>query len=119
MKSETFPRSARLLTSDAFTQVFNKPGGRASNRYFLTLARENSVSSARLGMVVGKKAVPLAKDRNRLKRLMRETFRRSEVREVPVDMVVLVRKGAHNCDNQDVRDQLASLWKEIHTKLKC
>jgi ribonuclease P protein component len=48
----------------------------------------NQHSYARLGIVVGRKALPRAVDRNRFKRLVREQFRKVASRLQPLDIVV-------------------------------
>ncbi len=50
--------------------------------------RAEGFSEARLGLVVGKKLVKRAVDRNRVKRVIREEFRRCRPNLPPVDLVV-------------------------------
>ena len=40
-------------------------------------ARDNEVEMARLGLIVGKRMLPRAVDRNRTKRVIRESFRQA------------------------------------------
>lgn len=40
-------------------------------------ARDNEVEMARLGLIVGKRMLPRAVDRNRAKRVIRESFRQA------------------------------------------
>lgn len=49
-------------------------------------------SQARLGLVVAKRNVKLAVARNKLKRLIRESFRRQQVQLNGLDVVVVVKK---------------------------
>jgi ribonuclease P protein component len=48
----------------------------------------NQHNHARLGIVVGRKILPRAVDRNRFKRLVREQFRKVAARLPPLDIVV-------------------------------
>ena len=53
----------------------------------------NSHPQARLGIVVAKRNVRLAVARNRIKRLVRETFRHQQQRLNGLDIVVVVKKN--------------------------
>lgn len=50
--------------------------------------RGQGFSDARLGLVVGKKLLKRAVDRNRVKRVIREQFRRARPQLPPVDLIV-------------------------------
>lgn len=50
----------------------------------------NRMPSARLGLVVGRRAVPRAHARNRIKRIIRERFRRVRAELPALDIVVRV-----------------------------
>ena len=65
------------------------------NAALLLLAKHNTHGFNRLGMVIGKKHVSRAVDRNRIKRQIRETFRQSMQTEEAstLDIVVLARPG--------------------------
>ena len=77
--------------------------------------RPNSGSSARLGFVVGKKAVKRAVQRNWIKRLLRDRFRLARENLPAIDMVFIVRRG-HNAnafDKSDFKRQLEGIWKKL------
>jgi len=74
----------------AFDAVF-KNGTRASDKFFTYIALPNTLGHARLGIAVSKKSLRRAVDRNRTKRIIRESFRHSSVRNIPMDIVVLAR----------------------------
>lgn len=59
------------------------------------MARPNALGRARLGMIVAKRLLPKAVDRNRVKRCVREAFRLQRVNLPPCDFVVrLIAKPA-------------------------
>lgn len=111
--SRSFGREKRLLTSRQFSAVFDSPDGKVSNRYFLALARRNSVSLPRLGLVIGKKNVKLAVERNRLKRVMRDSFRRHQLLLSDLDITLVARKGLGDVENAELHQQLEKLWKRL------
>jgi ribonuclease P protein component len=64
------------------------------------LASPARPGAARLGLAISKKQARRAIDRNRLKRLIRETFRRSRDELPGVDLVVMARAVALGVDNR-------------------
>ena len=92
MKALGFPKAHRLLRPADYSKVFNDVQLKVSHRNFLILATPNPFGHARIGLVFSKKHLKLAVQRNRVKRQVRETFRRQ--RELPaVDIVILGRQG--------------------------
>ena len=86
-----FSRQSRLLKPAEFKSVFQQPM-RSGDDCFRILARANGIQRNRLGMAVSKKGCPLAVGRNRIKRVIRESFRSQMVgleNEETLDFVVL------------------------------
>jgi ribonuclease P protein component len=80
----------RLLKGTEFAAVF------AARRYhrsrsYLIMSRPNELGHARLGMVVAKRQFRRAVDRNRMRRIIRETFRRHSAELPALDVVVKVQ----------------------------
>lgn len=67
-------RDARLVSKAEFDRVF-ADNQRAKTDYLMVMARPNQVGHPRLGMVIAKRLLARAVDRNRVKRCVRESFR--------------------------------------------
>ena len=81
----------RLRDSVAFRRAFERKKP-ASDNILIVYANRNELGHPRLGISIGKKKVPSAAERNRIKRLLREVFRLSKG-ELPsgVDLVIVPR----------------------------
>jgi len=111
--SRGFGREKRLLTPRHFKAVFDSPTGKVPGKSVLLLARDNDLDHPRLGLVIGKKSVKLSVERNRLKRLIRESFRQHQESLVGWDIVIVARKGLGDLDNSEVVQQFGKLWKRL------
>ncbi len=116
MANSSYPKTARLLNAGEFQAVFSHSQYKVSCRYFLVLAKTNDLSNTRLGLVVAKKNISKAVQRNRVKRLIRDWFRRHQEFSPHLDMIVLVRKDADALNNQQLLNRLASLWDDLKQK---
>ena len=95
-----FPKTARVRSRAAYAQVFDK--ARRCHHPALTLhmaPAENGVEEARLGLAVSRKVDARAVGRNRIKRVLRETFRLHRDRLAPGSFVVVVKPAAAGIDN--------------------
>ncbi len=113
---QAFGKSLRLLCSSDFQSVFDDAPVRASHQFFLILARPNSLNHPRLGLVVAKKHLSLAVQRNRIKRLVREEFRLQQNQLPGLDMIVLSRKGLADLNNSDFVAQLQQQLKRLRKR---
>lgn len=104
-----FSRDLRLLRSLEFSAVFNAPERRSSDHYFTVLGRScegETLAHSRLGLVIAKKKVRRAHERNRIKRLARECFRKQARKIEYRDVVVLAKLNADKADNQVLIESL-------------
>lgn len=112
-RSFSFPKSLRLLNSKSYDPVF-KARQKISGRFLLLLYRENAITVPRLGVIVAKKNVKRAVARNRIKRLMRESFRLHQHDIGHFDVVLLAHKGADQATNDEIRKDLELKWSRLN-----
>ncbi|WP_301098658.1 ribonuclease P protein component [Otariodibacter sp.] len=109
MNKLTFSRELRLLAPVQFKAVFEQPF-RASTPQLTLLARQNNFDKPRLGLTVAKKHLKRAHDRNRIKRIVRESFRLKQ-HELPCyDFVFIAKGGIGKLSNQELFETLEKLW---------
>ncbi len=89
--SFTLPTSLKINRKTDIDFVFKQPSIKHGNTYFLILARENQLGFARLGLIVAKKNLKKAVDRNKVKRISREFFRLHQHLIKGYDCIVLTR----------------------------
>jgi ribonuclease P protein component len=75
----------------------------------------NDSAGARLGMAVSARAAGNAVNRNRLRRLIRESFRMHREKLPAVDLLVTARAAAAKATNREVFASLESLWQVLGT----
>ena len=110
-----FTRQNRLLTGADFDNVF-KNCQRSADSVFTVLYRDNGLGYPRLGLAIAKKRVRHATRRNRLKRLIRESFRQAIPGIPSVDIVVLARDSAGVADNALIFASLERHWRTLQER---
>lgn len=116
-ESYSFPRSVRLLTAEAYANVFTEPF-RSTDAFFTILSKKTDVPSARLGLAIAKKNLKKAHERNLVKRITRESFRLHQDILQGLDIVVLV-KPRISLDNRSLlHDSLKRHWQRIARQCK-
>jgi ribonuclease P protein component len=113
-----FNREARLLEAAAFARVFKK-NRRLSNHCWTILAhRLATPSPAKLGLAIAKKRAKRAVDRNRMKRIARESFRLQRDALYGFDVVVMNRDGATSASAEELRRGIDALWVKINEQAR-
>jgi len=80
---------------------------------FTVLYRPNGSDQPRLGLAIGKKHCRLASGRNRLKRVVRESFRQHRETIGGMDLVVLNQPAAAGAENRALFESLDEHWRRI------
>ncbi len=105
----------RLRLPGQFKRVFARPV-RAGNHQLTVLARPNGLAHARLGLAVPKRHLRRAVDRNRFKRIVRESFRLNQAGLAGLDIVVLARHGSVDFDARNLRAGIDRQWDFIRRR---
>ena len=116
MGENNFSRELRLLTPTHFEYVFSNAIPSVSPQLTL-LARINTSDNPRLGITIAKKRVKHAHNRNKLKRIIRESFRLQRHSFPNIDIVVVGKSGLDKLSNQELFSLLSKLWKKL--ALRC
>lgn len=103
--------SEKLKKSWEFQRAYQR-GDKYWNRYFVIYVLRTPFNCLRLGITVSKK-VGKSVQRNRVKRLIRESFRRLRTRvKVGYDIVVVGRSPACRLTCQETEDALVHLFRK-------
>jgi ribonuclease P protein component len=107
-----FSRSDRLISKHDFDAVFAKPH-KISRKHFVVLNRPNQVECVRLGIIIRKLQVKRAVDRNRLRRIVRESFREHKNQLKKLDIVMILRSECTPLSKKSLREIIDSLWSDL------
>jgi len=106
------PRTARLLRPADFAAL-RENSRRVSSRHFTAQYHHALLASARLGMAVSRKVSKKAVVRNRIRRQIRESFRKQRAQLPNVDVLVIARVSAAEQANPVLREELDVLWQRL------
>ena len=109
----SFGKARRLLNAKDYSRVFDGSEARASHKNLLLLAKTSNEPGHRLGLVIAKKNVRLAVQRNRIKRAAREFFRTLPDSKPHLDVVLLARRGIGQLDNTELSTILQQQWQKL------
>lgn len=113
-------RRDRLRKRREYLSLYRSPEAIVHTAHFVAYVRANGLRRSRLGLTVSKKVAAPAR-RNRLKRRLREIFRRCRKDFVPsVDIVINAKRAAAQADFSRLRESFAAVaprleraeWKE-------
>lgn len=107
-----FNKRVRLLKPAEYSRVF-KNAIRSSDRLLTVLAASNDLGYPRLGLAISKKNAKRAVDRNRIKRLIRESFRLHQIELPAVDFVIMAKPVTKSVDNREIFTSLEHHWNRL------
>jgi ribonuclease P protein component len=112
MSAVGLPCESRLRRAADFAAL-RKPTGRLGCACFRIRYRGNTVGFARLGQAVSRKVSKRAVDRNRIKRIVRESFRQARPHLPAVDILIIADAKAALCSRSELRAELDKLWQRV------
>ena len=107
-----FAADLRLRSKLQFDAIY-AGGRRIDDRFFAMRVRPNGLAHPRVGLAVAVKTAGNAVKRNRLRRLVRESFRLAQHELPAVDVVVSAKFAAAEAPVTSLRASLATLWKRV------
>lgn len=107
-----FPKKVRLCISSQIKNVFEKRQ-KISQNSVAVFFHFNGLGYARLGVVIPKKNIALAVQRNKVKRIIRESFRLNQENVKNFDIIVFPYAGAEKITKKDLRLCLEKQWLKL------
>ncbi|HSE83239.1 MAG TPA: ribonuclease P protein component [Thermodesulfobacteriota bacterium] len=105
-----FPSELRIRKSSDFKKVFEK-GKKFSSEHYTIIFTPNSLGFPRLGLVVGKKRMSGAVKRNRVKRIVREVFKKNKPVFNSLDVLILPKKGSQALGYKKAEEEITETIK--------
>lgn len=106
------PPAARLRLASDFAALRGATG-RMATHHFLFRWGASTAGHARLGLAVSRKVSKRAVERNRIKRIVRESFRHGRVALPAVDVLVIAHASAASASSQLLRADLNAGWHRL------
>jgi len=107
-----FGPQLRLRSKLQFDAIY-AGGRRIDDRFFALRVKPNGLTHPRVGLAVAVKTAGNAVARNRIRRLIRESFRLAQYELPAVDIVVGAKFPAREAPATTLRASLATLWQRV------
>ena len=114
----SFSPEVRIRCAADYKSVFDGALFKVHQPHFLFLAKCTEQPKSRLGIVVAKKKVRRAHERNRIKRIARESFRLHQQNLDLLDIVVMPKVGIEAIPNAELHKQLEFAWQKLQRQAK-
>ncbi len=113
----SFTKKYKINKPAQYSHIFSKPK-RIVDKKFIIIAKLNKEKYPRLGLAISKKSIKLSVQRNRIKRLIKEYFRKEVIPcNAPIDFVVMAKKNIQNDDNKSLTLSLSVNFNKLINQL--
>ena len=107
-----FQSKLKIKKSAEFANIYSK------NKYFynsglIMLTKNNNLENPRLGISIPKKNLKLSVQRNKIKRIIKESFRLNYKKIDKLDIVLIGGKNINKFNIKNTQKSLLELWKKI------
>jgi len=113
-RTEGYSRRHRFHARGSYGPVLRSPR-KARGRLAVVHAFPAPGGISRLGIALTRRSLPNATDRNRVRRLVREVYRRHVVKQAGLDCVVTLRDAFRPADLPALKDEVAALFEQLRS----
>lgn len=106
-RASYFPKKLRITKPEEFRYLF-RTGKKLHTENLVLYIKSNSLGHPRIGISIGRKAAAKSVDRNRIKRLLRESFRTNKTDFNENDIIVVVKNNISQSKMSDVLSEIKS-----------
>ncbi len=111
-RKEGYSRRHRFSVQGSFGTVLRGPR-KLRGRLAILHVAPGQPGRSRLGLALTRRLVPLSVDRNRVKRLVRDTFRRHVVKNAGLDCVVSLRERFDDAQAAPLATEIRTLFDQL------
>jgi len=115
INDQTLLKNNRLLKPSEFQNIY-KSGQWVANRELVVNFKPKNTQLPKLGITVSKKVSKRAVDRNRIKRQIREWFRKNKSTYATFDLIITAKPVANSKTNQEIQYSLEDIWRKVQKK---
>lgn len=109
----SFTADQRIPTSKGYAHCLKSSS--ISNSYYKIFFLPNQERSSRLGIIAAKRLMRRAVDRNSNKRVIRELFRKHNIKSKGLDLIVMVRRAENPILTKQI-SELTSLFDRLEAR---
>lgn len=115
VRTEGYSRRHRFHARGSYGPVLRSPR-KARGRLAVVHATPAPGGISRLGIALTRRTLPQATDRNRVRRLVREVYRRHVVKQSGLDCVVTLRDAFRPADLAALKDEVTALFEQLQSE---